>query len=311
MVSPERKREAVKHLMEEFAISERRACRATRHWRSTNRYQRREKTMEERLIEEIKEAAVENPRYGSRRVTALLRARGWRINRKRVHRIWRAEGLRVSVRARKRQRLGSASGSSQRRRASRVNEVWSYDFIFDRTRDGRQLKILVIVDEYSRECLAMEVERTMGSKQVKEVLKRLVASRGAPAYLRSDNGSEFIAKGVRKWLREEGIETLYIEAGSPWQNAYIESFNSRLRDELLNCEEFVSLLEAKILAREYRERYNEKRPHSSLGYKTPRQVWAEAQDQSDGGCAPPNPAPLAAAGVRGNLGAAAPWTMKN
>ena len=201
---------------------------------------------------------------------AHLRKQGMSANLKRVARIWRQEGLRVPQRQHKRRRLGHSANSTQRCRATRMNEVWSYDFVFDQTADGRRLKWLPICDEFTRESVALEVERRMEAKDVIRVLEAAVAQRGsAPQFIRSDNGPEFIAKVVREWITQRGFQTLYIEPGSPWQNAYSESFNSRLRDELLNREVFATLAEAKVLGREYRRTYNEQRLHSSLAYQTP------------------------------------------
>jgi putative transposase len=215
------------------------------------------------------ELARQHPRYGYRRITALLRQEGWQVNRKRVQRLWREQGLKVPQKQSKRRRLGSSEQGSQRRRAERINQVWSYDFIMDQTEDGRRLKMLPVVDEYTRECLEIEVSRSLTAEDVVGVLGRLLTERGEPEYIRSDNGPEFIAEVVKQWLREAGVKTLYIEPGSPWENAYSESFNSRFRDELLDRELFTSVLEAKVLVSEYKQEYNQHRPHSSLNYQTP------------------------------------------
>jgi putative transposase len=180
------------------------------------------------------------------------------------------EGLRVPRRQRKRQRLGSSESGTQRLRAERINHVWSYDFVFDQTEDGRRLKWLPICDEYSRELVALEVERRMESKDVIRILEEAVLARGsAPEFIRSDNGPEFVALAVQDWIQRRGFKTLYIKPGSPWQNAYSESFNSRFRDEFLNREAFASVLEAKVLGKQHRHRHNQERPHSSLEYQTP------------------------------------------
>jgi transposase InsO family protein len=213
--------------------------------------------------------ARQRPRYGYRRITALLRGEGWRVNRKRVHRLWRREGLRVPQKQRKKRRLGHSGNSSRRRRAQRVNEVWSYDFMQDQTADGKPLRLLPVVDEYTRECLTIEVQRSFTAEEVVATLQYLFELRGAPKYIRSDNGPEFIAKAVRDWLARSGVKTLYIEPGSPWENAYSESFNSRLRDECLDRELFESLPEAKVIVEDYRLDYNHRRPHSALSYETP------------------------------------------
>lgn len=215
-----------------------------------------------------------HPRYGYRRIWALLRREGWRVNRKRVHRLWRKQGLKVPRKQRKKRRLGSSANSCVRRPAEHKDHVWAWDFLHDRTTDGRALKWLTLVDEYTRECLALEVRRGMTAGAVSEVLAGVVRRRGAPMHIRSDNGPEFIAKAIRSWMTGAGLETLYIEPGAPWENGYAESFNSKVRDELLNAEEFVSLLEARVLAKEWRREYNHVRPHSSLGYRTPAEYGA-------------------------------------
>ncbi len=202
-------------------------------------------------------------------MTALLRGEGWGVNRKRIQRLWRAEGLRVPIKQRKRRRLGNVEGSIARRSARHRLDVWSYDFVMDQTEDGRRLKMLPVVDEFTRECVEIEVARHLTAADVISVLDRLFKEHGAPRYLRSDNGPEFVACTVKTWLALEHVETLYIEPGSPWQNAYSESFNSRFRDELLDRESFTTLTEAKVLIAGYRRHYNTERPHSSLQYMTP------------------------------------------
>lgn len=192
------------------------------------------------------------------------------MNKKRVHRLWREADLKVPAgRRRKRQRLGSSENGVARRRAEYLGHLWSYDFAMDATEDGRRLKMMPVVDEYSRECLALEVERSITSEEVVKTLDRLFAERGAPRFIRSDNGPEFIAQAVKRWLAASGVETLYIEPGAPWENAYSETFISRMRDELLDREEFANLKEAKVLAEDYRDHYNHHRPHGALGYLTP------------------------------------------
>ena len=216
-----------------------------------------------------------HPRYGYRRVTALLRTEGWSVNRKRVHRLWQREGLWVPRVQHKRRRLGSAKGGCERLSAEAPNHVWSYDFVHDRTVDGRRLKLLVVVDEYTRESLAIEVERSITAERVIETLSYLVDERGPPGFVRSDNGPEFIAESVRQWLDARSVGALFIEPGSPWQNAYTESFNSRLRDELLDRELFTTLQEAQIVVEDFRLAYNGERPHSALDYKTPEAFAAD------------------------------------
>jgi transposase InsO family protein len=217
----------------------------------------------------MRELSAAHPRYGYRRVWALLRAERFAVNRKRVHRLWRREGLKVPQKQRKRRRLGHAGNSCSRRKAEYVNHVWSYDFVLDQTRDGRRLKLLPVVDEFTRECLAIEVERRLTARDVVATLAYLFELRGPPAFVRSDNGPEFIAEAVKAWLEQSGSATLYIEPGSPWENAYVESFNGKLEDELLDREEFATLKEAKVLVEDHRLAYNDHRPHSALNYMTP------------------------------------------
>ncbi len=224
---------------------------------------------EPRLVKRMVDLASEYGRYGYRRVGALLRAEGFHVNHKRVERLWRQEGLKVPSRQPKRKRLWLNDGSCVRLRPAYKDHVWSYDIVKDRTSDGRALRLLTIIDEYSRECLAIDVGRHMTSEQVLERLAQLFVERGTPTYLRSDNGPEFIATAVRKWLSQVGVGTLYIEPGSPWENGYGESFNGKLRDELLAREVFDTLLEAKVLVERWRRHYNTVRPHSSLGYRPP------------------------------------------
>ena len=222
----------------------------------------------------IKELARKHPRYGYRRMTALLRRDGWPVNLKRVHRLWRAAGLKVPQAQRKRRRLGSSENSCTRHRAERPNHVWSYDFVMDQTSDGKRLKLLPVVDEFTRECLTIEVERSLVAEDVVSTLEYLFELHGEPEYIRSDNGPEFIAEAVRSWLACVGSKTLYIAPGSPWENAYSETFNSRLRDELLDREVFETLKEAKVILEDHRLNYNHRRPHSSLGYQTPAEFAA-------------------------------------
>jgi transposase InsO family protein len=193
--------------------------------------------------------------------------------------LWREEGLKVPQKQRKRQRLaeGGSENGCTRRRAEHKDHVWSYDFVMDRTEDRRTLKMMPVVDEYSRECLCIEVERSITAKEVVKTLATLFARRGEPAFIRSDNGPEFIAKIVKQWLDVSGVKTLYIEPGSPWENAYSETFNSRFGDELLKREVFSGLLEAKVLVEEYRNHYNQERPHSALGYLTPAEFAASCE----------------------------------
>jgi putative transposase len=273
--------------MTSFQISERRACRALGVPRSSQRYAGTEREREEELLLRIRALARENPRYGYRRIRALLRREGWSVNLKRVHRLWRREGLKVPQVQRKRRRLGQCENGCARRRAGRANHVWSYDFIHDQTADGRGLKILPVVDEFTRQCLTIEVERHMTAGDVVSTLEYLFEVRGEPEFIRSDNGPEFIAEEVRGWLAARGARTLYIAPGSPWENAYSETFNSRLRDELLDREVFETLKEAKVILEDHRLDYNHRRPHSSLGYRTPAE-FAAAQIKPGVASIPPD-----------------------
>jgi putative transposase len=226
------------------------------------------------------ELATQYGRYGYRRITALLQQEQWRVNHKRVERLWRLEGLKVPQRQPKRRRLWLNDGSCVRLRPGHRDHVWSYDFVLTRTHDGRAVRMLTILDEYSRECLAIDVARRLTSEDILERLTDLFIRRGVPDYIRSDNGAEFTAHAVRDWLVRVGVRTLYIEPGSPWENGYIESFNGKLRDELLEREIFDTLLEAKVLIERWRREYNTIRPHSSLGYRPPApeatQPWSSA-----------------------------------
>jgi putative transposase len=257
-----------------LAVSERRACRALGQPRQTQRYRARVPEQEHRLVERMLALVREHPRYGYRRVWALLRREGWRVNRKRVYRLWRREELRVPQKARKKRHLGHSGNGCARRRAERADHVWAWDFIFDRTAGGRPLKWLSVVDEYTRECLALVAARSITAEGVLDVLAELFVVRGVPAHLRSDNGPEFIARALRQWLERAQAKTLYIAPGAPWENGYAESFHSRLRDELLNMEEFASVAEARVMAERWQLEYNHRRPHSALGYQTPAEFAA-------------------------------------
>jgi transposase InsO family protein len=250
-------------------VSQRRACKVLGQCRSTQRRVVAVPGDEPRLVARMVELACEFGRYGYRRVTGLLRAEGFAVNHKRVERLWRREGLKVPPKQPKRGRLWLGDGSCVRLRPGRKDHVWSYDFVQGRTRDGRAFRMLTVIDEYTRECLAIDVARKLTSDDVLERLSDLFVRRGAPERIRSDNGPEFTAKAVREWLGRVGVTTLFIEPGSPWENGYIESFNGKLRDELLDGEVFDTLLEAKVLIERWRVRYNTVRPHSSLGYRPP------------------------------------------
>ncbi len=250
-------------------VSERRACRVLGQARSTQRRRPVVVDDEPALVAEVTRLASKYGRYGYRRITALLRRDGWRVNHKRVERIWRREGLKVPARQPKRGRLWLNDGSCIRLRPAHRNHVWSYDFVAERTKNGRALKLLTLIDEHTRECLAIKVARSIRSQDVLEVLADQFLLRGTPAYIRSDNGPEFTARAVRGWLRRVDVKTLFIEPGSPWENGYVESFNGKLRDELLNREIFYTVTEARVLIERWRTLYNTKRPHSSLGYRPP------------------------------------------
>ena len=240
-----------------------------RQARSTQRYQPTQRDDEEALTRSIVSLAGEYGRYGYRRITALLRRAGWRVNHKRVERVWRREGLKVPQQQPKRGRLWLADGSCVRLRSTHRNHVWAYDFVQARTHDGRALRLLTVIDEYTRECLAIDVARHLRSDDVLDLLAELFALRGTPEHIRSDNGPEFCARVVRAWLANLGVRTLFIEPGSPWENGYNESFNGKLRDELLNREIFYTREEARVLIEQWRQHYNTVRPHSSLGYRPP------------------------------------------
>ena len=209
------------------------------------------------------------PRYGYRRMWALLRREGWEVNRKRIHRLWRREGLRVPRKVTKKTRLGCGANACTRRRPEGKDHVWAWDFIHDRTAHGGALKWLTVVDEFTRECLVLRAARSITAEDVTDELIGLFRRRGAPQHIRSDNGPEFIAGHLRRWLGKASVRPLYVEPGAPWENGYAEAFHSRLRDELLNVEEFASVREAKALATAWKEHYNRHRPHGSLGYRTP------------------------------------------
>ncbi len=257
------------HVVAELGVSERRACRVLGQHRSTQRKVPQTPDDEAALTADIIELARQYGRYGYRRITKMLRTAGWSVNKKRVERLWRREGLKVPSKQPKRGRLWLNDGSCIRLRAERSNHVWSYDFVADRTHDGRAYRMLCIIDEFTREALAIRVARRLNSTDVIEALCDLFIDRGIPAHIRSDNGPEFIAAALREWIAAVGAKTAYIEPGSPWENGYVESFNGKLRDELLNGEIFYTLAEAKIVIEQWRRHYNTVRPHSSLGYKPP------------------------------------------
>ena len=252
-----------------YGVSERQACRILQQWRGTQRYVPLLRNAEEALTGEIIALASAYGRYGYRRITALLQARGWQVGKDRVQRIWRREGLKVPAKQHPRGRLWLNDGSCVRLRPERPHQVWSYDFVRSMTHDGRTLRLLTLIDEYTRECLAIRVARRLGSYEVIEALADVMLLRGVPENLRSDNCPEFVGQELRQWLAKVGTGTLYIEPGSPWENGYCESFNGRLRDECLNGEIFYSLKEAQVVIEKWRVLYNTLRPHSALGYKPP------------------------------------------
>jgi putative transposase len=250
-------------------VSERRACVALGQYRSTQRKVPRGREDAERLTADVIELARQYGRYGYRKVAALLRQAGWLVSDGRVERIWKREGLKVPPKQPKRGRLWLTDGSCIRLRPEYPNHVWSYDFIEDRTHDGRRYRMLNVLDEFTHESLAIRVKRKFKAIDVIDVLSDLFILRGIPGHIRSDNGPEFVAKSVQDWITAVGAKTAYIEPGSPWENGYIESFNARLRDELLNGEIFYTLREAQIVIESWRRHYNTIRPHASLGYKPP------------------------------------------
>ncbi len=249
--------------------SERHACQLVHQLRGTQRYQPTLRNDEDALTRAIIALATQYGRYGYRRIAIKLQEAGWNVGKDRVERIWRREGLKVPQKQKPRSRLWLNDGSCVRLRPERPNHVWSYDFMSAFTHDGRTVRFLNRIDEYTRECLAIHVGRRINSKQVIDVLAEAMIEHGIPGYIRSDNGPEFVAKELRKWLAQTGAKTLYIEPGSPWENGYCESFNSKMRDEFLNGEIFYSLKEVRVLAERWRVYFNTERPHSSLGYKPP------------------------------------------
>ena len=283
------------HVSVALKVSERRACQALEQPRSTHRYEKITMSDEEPLTSAIIHFASEYGRYGYRRVHAMLQHAGWTVNHKRVERIWRQEGLKVPQKQPKRGRLWLNDGSCIRLRPCWRNHVWSYDFVMARTHDGRAFRILVVIDEFTRECLALVVERQLRSDDVMYCLAGLFVDRGPPDHIRSDNGSEFTAKAVRAWFARVGVKTLYIEPGSPWENGYCESFNGKMRDEKLNGEIFYTLREAQVVLEMWRQEYNTIRPHSSLGQRPPAPA---ATLPLGAGCSPWGP-PLAPRGEHG------------
>jgi putative transposase len=260
----------VDHLQRVLGLSQRLACRIVGQHRSTQRHQPTEPERDRALREQLRQFSRAHPRWGYRRAHVQLRQQGWMVNRKAIQRLWCEEGLRVPTKRRKRRRLGTSTCPADRLAAEHPDHVWALDYQFDQTQDGRRLKLLNVVDEHTREALTIEVNRGIDADATVKVLDRLVAERGtAPRFIRCDNGPELTANALRDWCRFAGAGTSYIEPGAPWQNPYVESFGSRLRDELLAVEAFSSLLEARVLVEDWRIEDNTVRPHSALGYLTP------------------------------------------
>lgn len=255
--------------MQKLGVSERKACNVLQLNRTVKRYKVKKTDDEQDLKEAIIRLASRYGRYGYRRITAMLKAEGRKVNHKRVERIWREEGLRVPKKQKKRGRIYLNNGSCIRLKPLYQNHVWSYDCVEDRLANGRKIKMLTVIDEFTRESLYIRVEKTINSKHVLDTISNLFLTRGAPDYIRSDNGSEFTAKILQKFIQDVGVKTAYITPGSPWENGFIERFNGTLRDELLNREVFYSLKEARLLIENFRQEYNRIRPHSSLNYNAP------------------------------------------
>jgi putative transposase len=278
VVTPTQQRAAADYLCQTHGISQRRAGRLLGRARSTIRYRRRQRSGEDALIKAIRRLARRHPRYGYKRICARLKQKGWRVNGKRVRRLWQELGLRRAPRRKKSRKSampGSSANSCVNQPARFKNDVWTYDFIHDRTADGGSLKWLSLVDEYTRECLALHADVAMTGAEVRRVLARVMGRRGGPTRIRSDNGSEFICAILTAWFPQTGTNAIPVAPASPWENGFIESFHSRLRDEFLNCEEFEAVADARNKARWWRREYNRIRPHSSLRYKTPNDFSTE------------------------------------
>lgn len=261
-------------IKEQMNVSERRACKVIGQSRMTQRYKTTHPDKDKALTAEILTLAARHKRYGYRMITAKLRQDGWVVNHKRVQRIWQKEGLQVPYRRNFKKAMGNSANSCSVKKAEYPNHVWTYDFVSDQTEDGRKLRLLTVLDEFTRESPAIEVARSMPAGDVISVLDYLFMLRGVPKFIRSDNGPEFIAHSITRWLYDQGIEAIHIAPGSPWENGYIESFNGKFRDEVLNRELFYSVKEAKVIVEDWRMEYNHHRPHSSLGYKTPAEFAA-------------------------------------
>jgi transposase InsO family protein len=275
VVSPDQQRAAADYLGEQYDASQRRVCRVMRRSRSTVRYRRKPRAGASALVREIKRLARRHPRYGYRRIHALLVRGGWSVNIKRVRRLWIELGLRRPLRLRKSRKTGPKPGISANSCAAAParfkNDVWTCDFIHDRIADGRPLKWLTVVDEYTRECLVLHAGASLTGADVRRVMGRVIGRRGAPTRIRSDNGSEFICAALTNWLPQVGARSIPVAAASPWENGYIESFHSRLRDEFLERVEFETIEDARAKAMWFRREYNAVRPHSALDYMTPKE----------------------------------------
>ena len=277
MVSPARRRAAVAHLMHRFSVSERRACQAVGQHRSTQRHVAVPGDLELRVVKRMNELAPRHPRYGYRRVWALLGSEGFEVNHKRIRRLWVAEGHKVppAKRTTGAKARGSKAGAAWNVPAAAANDIWSYDFVETKTASGGQIRVLNVVDEHTRRCLGCHVARSIGSRDVAAFLERLFVRHGRPRRLRSDNGREFISAQLGRWLAEHDVEPVFIEYGSPWQNPFVERFNRTMRDEVLNGESFDSVLEARVILQRWLGEYNTLRPHRGLGFKT-QQAFYEA-----------------------------------
>jgi putative transposase len=281
VVTARQQRAAAEYLQSVYAISQRRAGRVLGRARSTLRYHHRPRSGEDVLVRGIRRLAKRHPRFGYKRIHIRLVRQGWRINLKRTRRLWNALGLRRPFRRKKTRKLGPKPGSSANscvnQPARFKNDVWTYDFIADRTAAGGTLKCLSLVDEYTRECLALHMAGSLTGSEVRRVLARVIGWRGAPTRIRSDNGSEFICQALTQWLPQSGTQAIPVAPAHPWENGFIESFHSRLRDEFLDREEFESALDAQSKATWWRREYNTIRPHSGIGYKTPREFRLECE----------------------------------
>ena len=272
-------------LRDRLDVSERWACRVVGQHRSTQRREPVRAADDQALRAQLRAFAVKRPRWGYRRAHDHLIEQGWSVNRKRVQRLWREEGLRVVRRARKRCRAGDGAGEQAKLRAARPGEIWAIDFQADQTADGRALRLANVVDEFTRQALVMHVARSVSADDLVGLLERLVAEHGAPAFVRCDNGPELTSHALHDWCRQSGAKTAFIEPGSPWQNPFVESFHSRVRDELLNVELFSCQAEARVVIEDWREDYNTRRRHSALGRRTPQAFAAAWTAEAASACA--------------------------